>query len=210
MIICSYSNSYYASTNIPYNSRGRSQGPRTALVLPGYHTMVQRSMSWNRNKSRGLVSKSNDVSPRSMVAMEPERASNYTNDKDWEKSKPLPSIVKPQDLVLDEEATRIFIKGENNGHFKKADSNDISKGRDSYTGSVELEKNASAFVADDKVVAHIGVEESISTLENNATTAAAAAAIAAAIKAEDRYKKQVSRYNVVFRFINRLLVSCKN
>lgn len=167
---------------------------------------------------------SNDGVKRSMVAMEPERASG-NNDKDFDRVKPNTSILRPEELMKEMKEANDFSEWQgshvpkeeihHNGKKSKKDAL-VDIGIDDMVQEVEEvldadddSSKAELIIAEVEPIAEAAVDEKPEVEADYSTTPAAVAAIEAAKKAEDRFKNKqhLSKYNVFFRVLNRVLVS---
>ena len=167
---------------------------------------------------------SNDGVKRSMVAMEPERASG-NNEKDFDRVKPNTSILRPEELMKEMKEANDFSEWQgshvpkeeihHNGKKSKKDAL-VDIGIDDMVQEVEEvldadddSSKAELIIAEVEPIAEAAVDEKPEVEADYSTTPAAVAAIEAAKKAEDRFKNKqhLSKYNVFFRVLNRVLVS---
>jgi len=187
---------------------------------------VGRSPALIKNSNRGFGVQpwvgSNDGVKRSMVAMEPERASG-NNEKKFDRIKPNTSILKPEELMKEMKEANDFSEWQ--GHHIPSEEMHHNGNKSKKEALVDIDamvqevgdvldadddsSKAELIIDEVENIAEASVDEKPEEESDSSSTPAAVAAIEASKKAEDRFKnkQQLAKHNVFFRVLNRVLVS---
>ena len=134
---------------------------------------------------------------RTMVAVEPERASSSSNnEKDFDKLKPQTSIMKPEELM----------KAMNRKEALNHEEHDYDRNSHAFQFSKEEEE----IEVPDAMVGEMEVEEEVEVeveVEEELSAPGIAPMAESKAQAEESNLRRVARLNLIFRVINRVLVS---